>query len=47
MQRIAAAGIEITCIGEVMGSGQGIQSYKGDKQVTWPDFEVDEITKLF
>ncbi|MBT8331430.1 MAG: HAD hydrolase-like protein [Deltaproteobacteria bacterium] len=47
MQRIEAAGIEIACIGEVLGSGQGIQAYKGKKQVPWPHFEVDEITKLF
>ncbi len=47
MQRIDAAGIEVTCIGEVMDRGQGIQAYKGKKNVPWPSFEVDEITKLF
>ncbi len=47
MHRIEAAGIEIACIGEVLDSGQGIQAYKGKKQVPWPHFEVDEITKLF
>ncbi|MGD9285384.1 MAG: AIR synthase-related protein, partial [Desulfobacterales bacterium] len=47
IQRIKAAGIDICCIGEVMGSGQGIQAYKGDEEVTWPSFEADEITKLF
>jgi hydrogenase expression/formation protein HypE len=44
---IAAAGVEITPIGEVMDRGQGIRAYKGKKQVPWPAFEVDEITKLF
>jgi hypothetical protein len=44
---IAAAGIEITPIGEVMDRSQGIKAYKGKKQVPWPAFEVDEITKLF
>ncbi|MBW2468210.1 MAG: HAD hydrolase-like protein [Deltaproteobacteria bacterium] len=47
IQRIDAAGVEITCIGEVLGKGQEIQAYKGKKHVPWPSFEVDEITKLF
>jgi hydrogenase maturation factor len=47
MKDIAAAGIEITAIGEVMGRNPGIRAYKGKKQVPWPAFEVDEITKLF
>ncbi len=47
MQRIDAAGVEITCIGEVSGEGQDIQAYEGKKPVPWPSFEVDEITKLF
>jgi hydrogenase maturation factor/beta-phosphoglucomutase-like phosphatase (HAD superfamily) len=47
MQRIDAAGVEITSIGEVSDKGQEIQAYKGKKQVSWPTFEVDEITKLF
>ena len=44
---IAAAGIEIAPIGEVRDRGQGIRAYKGKKQVAWPAFEADEITKLF
>ena len=44
---IAAAGVEITPIGEVLEKGQGIRAYKREKQVPWPAFEVDEITKLF
>lgn len=47
MQRLAAAEIEITCIGDVMARGQGINAYKGKKRVPWPSFEADEITKLF
>ena len=47
MQRIDAAGVEITCIGEVSGKGHQIQAYKGKKRVPWPRFEVDEITKVF
>ncbi|NIV99650.1 HAD hydrolase-like protein [Candidatus Saccharibacteria bacterium] len=47
MQRIDAAGVEITCIGEVSDKGQEIQACKGKKPVPWPSFEVDEITKLY
>ena len=47
MENIAAAGVEVTPIGEVMERGQGIKAYKRKKQVAWPAFEVDEITKLF
>jgi hydrogenase maturation factor len=47
MKDIGAAGVEVNLIGEVMGRGQGIRAYKRKKQVPWPAFEVDEITKLF
>lgn len=47
MQSLGAAEIEITCIGDVMARGQGINAYKGKKLVPWPSFEADEITKLF
>jgi hydrogenase expression/formation protein HypE len=47
MKDIGAAGVEITPIGEVMDRGQEIMAYKRKKQVPWPAFEVDEITKLF
>jgi hydrogenase maturation factor len=47
VEDIGAAGVDITPIGEVMERGQGIRAYKRKKQVPWPAFEVDEITKLF
>jgi hydrogenase maturation factor len=47
MAAIGHAGIEVTCIGEVMQKGKGIDARKHKKQVDWPCFEVDEITKLF
>jgi hydrogenase maturation factor/phosphoglycolate phosphatase-like HAD superfamily hydrolase len=47
MADIGDAGIDIACIGEVIGKGQGVNGYKGSRQVNWPSFEVDEITKLF
>ena len=47
MKKIGDAGIEVTCVGEVMDSGQGVRAVKGKSQVDWPSFKVDEITKLF
>jgi hypothetical protein len=47
MAEVGDAGIEIACIGEVMHRGQGVSAYKENRQVSWPAFEVDEITKLF
>ena len=47
MEDIGAAGVEVTSIGEVMEKGREIRAYKRKKQVSWPAFEVDEITKLF
>ena len=47
MAAITSAGIEVAYIGEVLGKGQGIEAHKNKKQVPWPHFEVDEITKLF
>jgi hydrogenase maturation factor/beta-phosphoglucomutase-like phosphatase (HAD superfamily) len=44
---VREAGIEIACIGEVMDRGQGVNAYKKNRPVSWPAFEVDEITKLF
>jgi len=47
MAAIRDAGIEVACVGEVMQKGKGIDARKHGKQVDWPCFEVDEITKLF
>lgn len=47
IKEITAVGVAITPIGQVMESGRGVTAYKGKKQVPWPAFEVDEITKLF
>ena len=47
MADVRDAGIEIACIGEVMDIGQGVNAYKKNRPVSWPAFEVDEITKLF
>ena len=45
--KIQAAGIQVTCIGEVLAAGRGISALNKGKPVQWPRFEVDEITRLF
>jgi hydrogenase maturation factor/phosphoglycolate phosphatase-like HAD superfamily hydrolase len=44
---IHEAGIEVTCIGEVLEGDPGISALKNSQPATWPQFEVDEITRLF
>jgi len=47
MAAISMAGIEVTCIGEVLQPGRGITAEKDKQPVPWPQFETDEITRLF
>jgi len=47
MTAIRKGGIDVTCIGEVLEKGQGIAAVRKAKPAAWPQFEVDEITKLF
>ena len=47
MAAVRKAGIEITCIGEVLQPGRGIIAEKDRQPAPWPQFETDEITKLF
>lgn len=47
VKMIRAAGIDVSPIGEVLESGEGIEAWKQGRQVEWPCFEVDEITRLF
>jgi len=47
MAAIAKAGIDVTCIGEVLQPGCGITAEKDRQPVPWPQFETDEITRLF
>ena len=44
---IHEAGIDVSCIGEVLDAGPGVTAVKNSQPVTWPQFEVDEITRLF
>jgi len=43
---IAAAGIEITDIGEVLQRGVGVEAFQGDDPAPWPQFERDEVSRL-
>ena len=47
MSAIRGAGIDVTCIGEVLEEGQGIVALKKAQPTPWPQFETDEITRLF
>jgi hydrogenase maturation factor len=44
IREVRRSGIGIECIGEVLEAGCGIEPSDGK---TWPDFEVDELTRLF
>jgi HAD superfamily hydrolase (TIGR01509 family) len=46
-QRLAAAGVRATEIGEVTAAESGIRAEAEGGDVAWPVFEVDEITRLF
>ncbi len=43
---IAASGIEITDVGEVLGPGEGVEAYSEDVPVAWPHFARDEVSRL-
>jgi hydrogenase maturation factor len=46
MSSIRRAGIDVTCIGEVQEEGPGITAVKKAQPSRWPQFEVDEITRI-
>jgi len=47
LHAIGEAGIAVACIGEVKRPGQGVAARQAGIAVAWPEFEVDEITRLF
>jgi hydrogenase expression/formation protein HypE len=47
LQAIRDAGIPAACIGEVMEKGHGVAAWKNSEPFQWPDFEVDELARLF
>ena len=47
MRALGDEGIAVACIGEIKEPGQGVTAHRNNARVTWPEFEVDEITRLF
>jgi hydrogenase maturation factor len=47
MADIQSAGIQIACIGRVLGKGRGVEAVRQGRPAQWPSFETDEITRLF
>ena len=47
IESIRQSGVEVACIGEVLDAGQGICAMTKGRPAEWPQFEVDEITRLF
>jgi hydrogenase expression/formation protein HypE len=47
VRSIRQSGVKVACIGEVLEKGQGIAAFKNGRPTVWPQFEVDEITRLF
>jgi len=41
------AGIQVTIIGKVLASGHGIQAEASGREVEWPSFEADELSRLY
>ena len=44
---ILEAGVPVARIGEVLETGQGIEAARCGRQVEWPVFQVDGLTRLF
>ena len=47
MTDLEKAGIAVTDIGEVTTAEPGIEALENGRSVSWPRFDVDEITRLF
>ena len=47
MTALRKGGVDVTCIGEVQDKGQGIIASDQTREIVWPQFEADEITRLF
>lgn len=43
---LAAAGIEVADIGEVLERGEGVEAVRGGAPAVWPSFERDEVSRL-
>jgi len=45
-EAIAAEGVEVTAIGDVLGPGSGVEAMRDGVAVEWPHFERDEVSRL-
>ena len=43
---VEARGIAVARIGEVKQPGRGVKGFRQGMPVPWPEFEVDELTRL-
>ncbi len=47
LEKVRATGIEITLIGEVLDTGEGVEAYRNGQPTAWPVFSRDELGKLY
>ncbi len=47
LQKLETAAIEAACIGEVIAGEAGIEALENGRAFAWPEFEVDELARLF
>ena len=49
IRSVTRSGVEVTCIGEVLGPGHGVEAVTepGGAPISWPRFLVDEIARVF
>ncbi|UCH22864.1 MAG: HAD-IA family hydrolase [Deltaproteobacteria bacterium] len=47
INKIRRSGIDVSCIGEITGAGVGIVAVSKRKEVEWPSFAADELTRLY
>ncbi len=47
VRRLENNAIKVTCIGEVVEKGRGVEALENGKKAKWPEFEVDELARLF
>lgn len=47
LSALADAGIQATVIGEVLGTGSGIEAFSSGTPTEWPTFETDELARLY
>ena len=47
IRRIENETIDVTCIGKVTEKGRGVEAFENGRKTEWPEFEVDELARLF